>query len=111
MLDGWQRVRFRALGAERDRGPAWGIVMATCVVQEVKLIHTFAELRERAREVGPKRVGVVLAEDDVALMAASDALQARIAVPVLIGDEERIRERARALGLVELALRAEFVRA
>ena len=26
-------------------------------------IRTFAELRERAREVGPKRVGVVLADD------------------------------------------------
>jgi phosphate butyryltransferase len=85
--------------------------MAACVVQELKVIHTFADLRERAREIGPKRVGVVLAEDDVALMAASDALQARIAVPVLIGDEERIRERARALGLVELAWRAEFVAA
>jgi len=85
--------------------------MATCVVQELMLIHTFADLRERACEIGPKRVGVVLAEDDVALMAASDALQARIAVPVLIGDEERIRDRARALGLVELAWRAEFVAA
>jgi phosphate butyryltransferase len=87
------------------------MVMTTCVVQELKLIHTFAELREQACEIGPKRVGVVLAEDDVALMAASDALQARIAVPVLIGDEERIRERARGLGLVELAWRAEFVAA
>jgi len=94
-----------------DRRQPWGMVMATCVVQELKLIHTFADLRERACEIGPKRVGVVLAEDDVALMAASDALQACIAVPVLIGDEERIRERARALGLVELAWRAEFVAA
>ena len=49
------------------------------VVEEVKLIRRFAELRERAREFGPKRVGVVLAEDDVALTAASDALQSRIA--------------------------------
>jgi phosphate butyryltransferase len=85
--------------------------MATCVVEQVKLIRTFAELRERASELGPKRVGVVLAEDDVALMAASDALHWRIAAPVLIGDEQRIRSRAEGLGLAELAARAEFVAA
>jgi phosphate butyryltransferase len=75
----------------------------------VKLIRTFADLRERARELGPKRVGVVLAEDDVALMAASDALLSRIAAPVLIGDKERIRAGAERLGLWELAARAEYV--
>src|ERR1700741_1828304 len=85
--------------------------MATCVVEQVKLIRTFAELRERACELGPKRVGVVLAEDDVALMAASDALLLRIALPVLIGDEEKIRARAESLGLLELGARAEFVAA
>jgi phosphate butyryltransferase len=85
--------------------------MGICVGEERKLIRTFAELRERARELGPKRVGVVLAEDDVALMAASDALLQRIAIPVLIGDKERIRERAGGLGLDELAERAEFVAA
>jgi phosphate butyryltransferase len=82
--------------------------MATCVVDQVKLIRTFAELRERARELGPKRVGVVLAEDDVALMAASDALLSRIALPVLIGDEKKIRARAAGLGLSELVAGAEF---
>jgi len=83
--------------------------MATCVVEQQKLIRTFADLRERACELGPKRVGVVLAEDDVALTAASDALLSRIAVPVLIGNERRIRARVDALGLDELAARAEFV--
>src|SRR5215472_8157416 len=83
--------------------------MATSVVEQVKVIRTFAEMRERARELGPKRVGVVLAEDDVALMAASDALLSRIALPVLIGDKERIRARAEELGLGELAARAEYV--
>lgn len=82
--------------------------MATSLVEQVKLIRTFAELRDRARELGPKRVGVVLAEDDVALMAASDALLSHIALPVLIGNEQKIRTRARALGLAELANRAEF---
>jgi len=85
--------------------------MATCAIEGVKLIRTFAELRERARELGPKRVGVVLAEDDVALMAASDALLSRIALPVLIGDEGKIRARAQALGLAELAAQAEYVAA
>jgi phosphate butyryltransferase len=85
--------------------------MATCVVEQTELIRTFADLRERACEVGTKRVGVVLAEDDVALMAASEALLSRIAFPVLIGDETRIRPRAEALGLSELAARAEYVAA
>ncbi len=85
--------------------------MPTLVAEELKLICTFAELRERARELGPKRVGVVLADDDVALTAASDALLSRIATPVLIGDETAIRSRAESLGLMELARRAEFVAA
>jgi phosphate butyryltransferase len=85
--------------------------MATSVLEHVKTIRTLAELRDRARELGPKRVGVVLAEDDVALMAASDALLSRIAVPILIGDERKIRARAKILGLSELIARAEFVAA
>jgi phosphate butyryltransferase len=83
--------------------------MSTCVVEQVKLICNFAEVRERACELGPKRVGVVLAEEDVALMAASAALVSRIALPVLIGDEKKIRARAEGLGLSELAAQAEFV--
>lgn len=84
-------------------------MLTSAVAEELKLIRTFADLRERACEIGPKRVGVVQAEDDVALMAASDALLSRIAAPVLIGNEPRIRARAETLGLVELAARAEFV--
>ncbi len=74
-------------------------------------VRTFAELKERAREVGPKRVGVVLADDEVALTAAADALRIGIALPVLIGDVQRIRARAEKLGLAELAGKAEFVSA
>jgi|SRR5579859_6028150 len=85
--------------------------MPTLLAEELKLIRTFAELRERARELGPKRVGVVLADDDVALTASSDALLSRIVTPVLIGDENAIRSRAEALGLSELIGRAEFVAA
>jgi len=80
-------------------------------LQVAEGIRTFAELRKRAREVGPKRVGVVLADDEVALTAAADALRIGIALPVLIGDAERIRARAEKLGLAELAARAEFISA
>jgi phosphate butyryltransferase len=74
-------------------------------------IRTFAELRKRAREAGLKRVGVVLADDEVALTAAADALRLGIAFPVLIGDAGRIRARAEALGLTDLVAQAEFVSA
>jgi phosphate butyryltransferase len=72
-------------------------------------LTTFAEIRSRARELGPKRVGVVLADDDVALAAASGALLEGIATPVLIGDERRIRVHAESLGFLELAKLAEYV--
>lgn len=81
------------------------------VIDEVAVIRSFAELRKRARASGLRRVGVVQADDDVALSAASDALISEIAFPVLIGDEERIRARAEGLGLGELVECAEFVSA
>jgi phosphate butyryltransferase len=80
-------------------------------VEEAEGIGTFADLRKRACAAGPRRVAVVLADDEVALTAASDALRAGIALPVLIGAERRIRARAHALGLTELLARAEFVSA
>jgi phosphate butyryltransferase len=85
--------------------------MATGQLQAAGYIRTFAELRNRAREVGPKRVGVVLADDEVALTAAADALRLEIAFPVLIGDAQQIRAHAESLGLAELAAKAEFVSA
>jgi phosphate butyryltransferase len=80
-------------------------------VEGAEGVRSFAELRKRAREAGPKRVGVVLGDDEVALTAAAGALRAAIAVPVLIGDEARTRARARSLGLTELLARGEFVSA
>src|ERR1039458_8002369 len=74
-------------------------------------LHTFVELRKRAREVGPRRVGVVLADDEVALAAMADALKFGIAFPVLIGDEKSTRAKALSLGLHELIAKAEFVSA
>jgi len=52
-----------------------------------------------------------MADDEVALTAADRALHLGIAVPVLIGNELRIRTHAEGLGLSQLAMGAEFVRA
>ena len=58
-----------------------------------KGVRTFAEVRQWARGLGPKRVGVVLADDEVALTAAAEAMRSEIAFPVLIGEEKDIRAR------------------
>jgi phosphate butyryltransferase len=72
-------------------------------------ITNFAELRRRAQPLGPKRVAIVAADDEVALTAADGALHRGIAIPVLIGDERKIRAKAEALGLSGLIAGAEFV--
>ena len=74
-------------------------------------ICTFQELRDAARAHGPKRVGVVVANDEVALLAASAAAELGIAIITLIGDEAKIREKASSLGLKDLIARSEFVEA
>jgi phosphate butyryltransferase len=74
-------------------------------------IANFAELRQRAEPLGPKRVAVVAADDEVALTASDGALRLGIAVPVLIGNERKIRAKAEALGLSGLLAGAEFVSA
>jgi phosphate butyryltransferase len=72
-------------------------------------LRDFAELRHRARPAGPKRVAVVAADDDIALTAADAALLLGIALPVLIGNECRIRKKAEALGLSGLIAQAEYI--
>ncbi len=81
-------------------------VVATRVQEK---ITSFDELRRRAQPLGPKRLAVVAADDEVGLTAADGALQLGLAVPVLIGDERKIRTRAEALGLFGLLVGAEFV--
>jgi phosphate butyryltransferase len=76
-------------------GPGW--------VEETEEIRTFANLRKRACSAGSKRVAIVLADDEVALTAAADALHAGIAL--------RIRAHAQDLGFTELLDQAEFVSA
>ncbi len=72
-------------------------------------IRSFDGLRSAARPLGPRKVAVVAADDEVALTAADGALRFGIAIPVLIGNEEKIRDKAHALGLVGLLANAEFV--
>lgn len=84
-------------------------MMISVPVEAAKSLHTYAELREWACKVGPKRVGVAFADDEVALTAAAEAMRSRIADPVLIGDEKSIRARIQALGFADLADQAEFV--
>jgi phosphate butyryltransferase len=73
------------------------------------LIRTFEELRERTKGLGPRRVVLVSADDEVALTAVAEALRLGIAIPVLAGDLRKIHEIAEALGLSGLIELAEFV--
>jgi phosphate butyryltransferase len=73
------------------------------------ILASFAELRTRAQELGPKRVAVVDADDDVALAAAAGAARLRIAIPVLVGDAAKIRARAERLALTHDLAEAEYV--
>ncbi|HUI84799.1 MAG TPA: phosphate acyltransferase [Candidatus Binatia bacterium] len=73
------------------------------------VVRNFAQLRRCAQPLGPKRLAVVVADDEVALTAADAALHLAIALPVLIGNAPAIRARAESLGLYDLSSRAEFV--
>ncbi len=55
-------------------------------------IQNFSDLRRRAQELGPLRVAVVMADDEVALTAMAHAVASNLATPVLIGEVARIRE-------------------
>jgi phosphate butyryltransferase len=72
-------------------------------------IESFAELRRHAQRLGPRRVAVVAASDDVALTAADRALHLGIAVPVLIGHELSIRAKVEELSLAALIAGAEIL--
>lgn len=83
--------------------------MASTASRSSREVKNFNELRLRAQVLGPRRVGVVAAEDEVALSAADAALQLGIAVPVLIGDQRKTRHIVDTLALSSLSVRAEFV--
>lgn len=79
------------------------------IIPAAAAIRTFDELRERAKKMGPKRVGVVVADDDVALLAAAGAAELGLAIPVLIGDETKIRAKIRDMDLIALISEAIFI--
>ncbi len=81
----------------------------TAIAIDALKIASFAELRSRAQTVGPRKVAVVVADDEIALTAAGQALQLGIAIPVLIGDQVKIRAKAQELGLSTLLSRAELL--
>lgn len=85
--------------------------MSATLAAPATTLHCFEEIIRAARAAGPKRVAVVDADDEVALSAASGALSQGIAIPVLVGNQHRIRARAESLGLDNLLSRAEFVSA
>ncbi|MEJ2504041.1 MAG: phosphate acyltransferase, partial [Gemmatimonadota bacterium] len=66
-------------------------------------VQSFAELRERARSVGPVPVAVVAALSDTALRAVAEAAEQGIARPILVGPRARVAERVEGLGLAALS--------
>jgi phosphate butyryltransferase len=75
------------------------------------LIQNFLDLRRRAQELGPKRVAVVMANDEVALSAAIMAMLLKITTPILIGAVERIHEMLLHLEEGALLRHAHFISA
>ena len=76
-----------------------------------EVIADFAQLRRQAQPLGPKKIGVVAADDEVALTAVEHAMQLGIAAPVLIGDVDKIRAKATLLRLAKLVANSEFLSA
>jgi len=72
-------------------------------------MSSFAELIERAKNMGPKPVAVVDAADDVALSAISRAVALGIAEPILVGEEGKIREKLESAGERDLAAKARIL--
>jgi phosphotransacetylase len=84
-------------------------MVTTAIAPDVQQIATFSALRDQARQLGPRRVAVVVADDEVALTAAYRALQLGIAAPVLLGDASKIRAKAAELALTALLSKAELI--
>ncbi|MDZ7344259.1 MAG: phosphate acyltransferase [candidate division KSB1 bacterium] len=75
------------------------------------LIQNFLDLRRRAQELGPKRVAVVMADDEIVLSAVIKAVVLKIATPILIGEIERIRQKLDKLEEGALLRHADFISA
>jgi phosphate butyryltransferase len=79
------------------------------VSAQQNVIRSFSELRRHAACVGPRRLAVVVADDDVALTAAAESLASEIALPILIGNVPKIRAKAETLGLSDLLAKGKCV--
>ncbi|MDZ7363312.1 MAG: phosphate acyltransferase [candidate division KSB1 bacterium] len=74
-------------------------------------MRNFFDLRRRAQELGPQRVAVVMADDEVALSAVIKAVVLKIATPILIGEVVRIREKLAKLEEGALLRHADLISA
>lgn len=64
------------------------------MIESLAEIRSLAELKEKAREIGPRRCVVAAAADPVTLQALHEAQKEGIAKGVLVGAEASIREAA-----------------
>jgi len=62
------------------------------------MVETFESLFEKAKKNGPKKIAVAVAQDEDVLGAVKLAYENKIVDPILVGDEEKIREIAKELG-------------
>ncbi len=76
---------------------------------QTRIIRSLSQMRTAACERGPKRVAVVMAEDEIALTAAADAVKLGLAHPLLIGNKEAISSKIAALQLDALVSGAEII--
>ncbi len=86
-------------------------MVANGIAIDLQRIDSFAQLRAQAQQLGPRRVAIVVADDEVALSAADEARRLGIALPVLIGDKLKIHAKAQELGLSVLLSEAELISA
>lgn len=63
---------------------------------ELKSLNQFLEMAQNCRT---KRVAVAAAEDEPVLSAIKNAMEKKIVIPVLVGDEPKIREIAASIGM------------
>ena len=62
-------------------------------------MKSFNEILELAKRKGPKKISVAAAHDEDVLKAVKRALDENIASPILVGDEDKIREISKNIGL------------
>ena len=62
------------------------------------MISNLSELIEKAKKTNPKVIAVAAAEDDAVLKAIKKAVDDKIIIPILVGDESNIREIAGSVG-------------